>query len=251
MHSVRFISNGKVLEGSEEDGILVEIRGKSHLAAEISWLPPVSPSKIIGLVLNYRDHADELGLSVAEDPVIFLKPPSSLIGNFGDIVYPSGVKYMHYEGELAVVIGRPARKVSSKKAMDFVKGFTIANDVTVRDYISNTFRPPLKAKGFDTFCPVGPSVVSPDEAGDISNLDIRTLVNGELRQEGNTKNLIHTVPKLIEFLSDFMTLLPDDLILTGTPKGISPVHPGDRIEIEIDNLGKLTNSVVPELESAR
>jgi len=95
MHSVRFISNDKVLEGSEEDGILVETGGKSHLAAEISWLPPVSPSKIIGLVLNYRDHADELGLSVAEDPVIFLKPPSSLIGNFGSIVYPSGVKYMH------------------------------------------------------------------------------------------------------------------------------------------------------------
>ena len=110
--------------------------------------------------------------------------------------------------------------------MDFVKGFTIANDVTVRDYISNTFRPPLKAKGFDTFCPVGPSVVTPDEAGDISNLNIRTRVNGELRQQGNTKNLIHSVPKLIEFLSDFMTLLPDDLILTGTPKGISPVHPG-------------------------
>jgi len=135
--------------------------------------------------------------------------------------------------------------------LDFVKGFTIANDVTVRDYISNTFRPPLKAKGFDTFCPVGPSVVSLDEAGDISNLDIRTLVNGELRQEGNTKNLIHPVPKLIEFLSDFMTLLPDDLILTGTPKGISPVHQGDKIEIEIDSLGKLTNTVVPELESAR
>ena len=250
MRSVRFISSGKVLEGTEEDGILVETGGKSHLAAEIVWLPPVSPSKIIGLVLNYRDHADELGLSVAEDPVIFLKPPSSLVGNFGDIVYPSGVKYMHYEGELAVVIGKPARKVSSKKAMDFVKGFTIANDVTVRDYISNTFRPPLKAKGFDTFCPVGPSVVSPDDSGDISNLNIRTLVNGEIRQEGNTKNLIHPVPKLIEFLSDFMTLLPDDLILSGTPKGISPVHPGDKIEIEIDSLGKLTNTIVPELESA-
>ncbi len=250
MRFVRFVSNGKVLEGSEEDGILVETEGKSHIEAEVVWLPPATPSKIIGLVLNYRDHADELGLSISEEPVIFLKPPSSLIGNFGDIVYPSGVKYMHYEGELAVVIGKPARKVSSKRTMDFVKGFTIANDVTVRDYISNTFRPPLKAKGFDTFCPVGPSVVTPDEAGDISNLNIRTRVNGELRQQGNTKNLIHPVPKLIEFLSDFMTLLPDDLILTGTPKGISPVHPGDKIEIEIDNLGKLTNTVVPELENA-
>ncbi|HXQ93339.1 MAG TPA: fumarylacetoacetate hydrolase family protein [Nitrososphaerales archaeon] len=251
MRFVRFISNGKVLEGSDEDGILVERGGKSHVAAEVVWLPPVIPSKIIGLVLNYRDHADELGLSVSEDPVIFLKPPSSLIGNYGDIVYPSGVKYMHYEGELAVVIGKQARKVSSKKAMDFVKGFTIANDVTVRDYISNTFRPPVKAKGFDTFCPVGPSVVTQDESGDISNLNIRTRVNGELCQEGNTRSLIHNIPKLIEFLSDFMTLLPDDLILTGTPKGISPVHPGDKIEVEIDNLGTLTNIVVPELENTR
>ncbi len=246
MRFVRFNHSGKNIEGKEENGQLTDSAGKSYPLGEVVWLPPSAPSKIVGLVLNYRDHANELGLDVSEDPVIFLKPPSSLIGNNCEIVYPEGAKYVHYEGELCVVIGVPARRVEADRAMEYVKGFTIANDVTVRDFITNTFRPPVKAKGFDTFCPCGPYVVTPEEAGDVSNLRIRTYVNGEVRQDGSTADLMRSVPDLVEYLSDFMTLLPGDMILTGTPKGISPIYPGDRVEIEIDRLGKLVSTVVAE-----
>jgi 5-oxopent-3-ene-1,2,5-tricarboxylate decarboxylase / 2-hydroxyhepta-2,4-diene-1,7-dioate isomerase len=244
MRLARFLSSGKKIEGMEENGQLLDSGGNAYSPEDVTWLPPANPSKIIGFVLNYRDHANELGLNVTEDPVIFLKPPSSLIGNKEEIVYPEGIKFMHYEGELCVIIGSTARKVSASRSLEYVKGFTIANDVTVRDFITNTFRPPVKAKGFDTFCPVGPYLVTPDQAGDISHLKIRTLVNGQLRQEGTTADLMHPVPEMIEYLSNFMTLFPEDMILTGTPKGISPIHPGDKVEIEIENLGRLENPVV-------
>ncbi len=246
MRLARYLYSGKKIEGREEKGKLLAPGGEVYSFDEVTWLPPAEPSKIIGFVLNYRDHANELGLDVTEDPVIFLKPPSSLIGNKEEIEYPDGAKYLHYEGELCVVIGKTAHKVDADEASDYIKGFTIANDVTVRDFITNTFRPPVKAKGFDTFCPAGPFLVTPDQAGDITNLKIKTLVNGQLRQEGTTADLMHPVPEIIEYLSSFMTLLPDDMILTGTPKGISPIHPGDKVEIEIENLGKLENTVVSE-----
>lgn len=225
---------------------MIDPAGNRFAEDEIDFLPPVLPTKIIGLALNYKEHAGELGLNVAEEPVLFLKPPSSLIGNRGEILYPTGANYMHYEGELCAVIGKKARKVGAREAIGHVKGFTIANDVTVRDFITNTFRPPVKAKGFDTFCPVGPYLVTIDESGDGSDLTITTKVNGEIRQKGSTRELIHPVPELIEYLSDFMTLYPGDIILTGTPKGISPVKPGDEIEIEIERLGRLSNKVVSE-----
>jgi 5-oxopent-3-ene-1,2,5-tricarboxylate decarboxylase/2-hydroxyhepta-2,4-diene-1,7-dioate isomerase len=210
----------------------------------LTWLPPVEPTKMVGLVLNYADHANELGLSTSEDPILFLKPLNTLMGNRGEILYPKGVTYMHYEAELAVVIGSQATKVSKDRAFDFVKGYTIANEVTVRDYITNTFRPPVKAKGCDTFCPLGPYLVTPDEIPDVNNLELRTFVNGQLRQKGNTKDFIHSIPKVIEYVTAFMTLEPNDVILTGTPKGISPIVPGDTVEIEIDGLGRLSNKVV-------
>jgi len=246
MRFARFIHSGRLLEGKEENGNLIDSDGNSYSFESVTWLPPAEPSKIIGLVLNYRDHAKELGLAVSDDPVIFLKPPSSLIGNRGVIVYPRGVKFMHYEAELCAVIGTSAKKVKGGEALSYVRGFTIANDVTVRDFITNTFRPPVKAKGFDTFCPTGPYLVSPDEIGDVSDLKIETLVNGNIRQKGNTADMVHGVPKLIEYLSDFMTLLPGDMILTGTPEGISPINPGDKVEIEIENIGRLTNTVATE-----
>jgi 5-oxopent-3-ene-1,2,5-tricarboxylate decarboxylase / 2-hydroxyhepta-2,4-diene-1,7-dioate isomerase len=246
MRLARFLYSGRRIEGREEDGQLLDSSGNAYSPQEVTWLPPANPSKIIGFVLNYRDHANELGLNVTEDPVIFLKPPSSLIGNRGEIVYPEEIKFMHYEGELCVIMGSTAHHVSASRALEYVKGFTIANDVTVRDFITNTFRPPVKAKGFDTFCPAGPFLVTPDQAGEISDLKIRTLVNGQLRQEGTTADLMHPVPEMIEYLSGFMTLSPEDMILTGTPKGISPIHPGDKVEIEIENLGKLENTVVAE-----
>jgi len=243
------LPGGRCLEATLEanNNKLLCSDGMEYSFDQVTWLPPVRPTKMVGLVLNYADHANELGLTApSEDPVLLLKPLNTLIGNNGSIVYPRGAKFVHYEAELAVVIGRQARRVRAEKVKDYIKGYTIANDVTVRDYITNTFRPPVRAKGFDTFCPVGPFLVTPDEIPDASNLKLQTYVNGELKQQGSTKDFIHPIPKLIEFITSFMTLEDGDLILTGTPKGISPIVPGDTVEIEIDHLGTLSNTVVPE-----
>ena len=246
MHLARFVSGGRIVHGWQEEGKLFAPGGMEYDPEAVSWLPPLVPSKIVGLALNYGDHATELGLQTTEDPILFLKPPSSLVGHRGDIIYPEEAKYMHYEAELAVVIGMAARKVQREKAMDYVRGFTIANDITVRDFITNMFRPPVKAKGFDTFCPLGPVVTTSEEIADCGKLEITTRVNGEVKQQGNTKNLLHSVPELIQYITQFMTLEPDDVLLTGTPKGISPLSPGDRVEVNIENLGTLSNTVVSE-----
>jgi 5-oxopent-3-ene-1,2,5-tricarboxylate decarboxylase / 2-hydroxyhepta-2,4-diene-1,7-dioate isomerase len=230
----------------EREENLLGSDGCSYDPVKVAWLPPVSPTKIIGLVLNYSDHANELGLETAKEPVLLFKPNNTLVGHLGNIIYPRGATYMHYEAELVVVVGRECRRVKASNANNYIKGYTIGNDVTVRDYITNTFRPPIKAKGFDTFLPLGPCLVTSDELGEVSNLNLRTKVNGEVRQEGNTKNLLHPVPELIEYISDFMTLEEDDLILTGTPKGISSIKPRDSVEISIDNIGTLRNTVVAE-----
>lgn len=246
MKLVRFSVGNEEHSGSYEDGMLQDEEGRVHRPEDVIWLPPATPSKIIGLVLNYREHADELGLKAEENPVLFLKPNSSLIGHLGNIVYPSSATHVHYEGELAVVIGRKGRRIGKSEAMEYVSGFTIANDITARDFITNTFRPPVKAKGFDTFCPVGPWVSTKDEVGDGSDLSISTSVNGKVVQQGRTSLFMRSIPEVIEFVSEFMTLLPDDLILTGTPKGISPLHPGDRVDITIERIGTLSNGVVSE-----
>jgi 5-oxopent-3-ene-1,2,5-tricarboxylate decarboxylase/2-hydroxyhepta-2,4-diene-1,7-dioate isomerase len=242
----RFIHGGKILDGRIEDGKLVGNDGSTYSDDAITWLPPAIPNNIIGLVLNYADHADELGLSPSNDPIIFLKPTSTLVGHLAPVILPLGAKYVHYEGELAVVIGKNARHVGAREALDYVVGYTIANDVTVRDYITNTFRPPVRAKGFDTFCPLGPFLVSKDEVPDSGNLSIVTKVNGVAKQSGNTKMFLHPLEKVIEFITSFMTLKPGDVILTGTPKGISPLAPGDEVQVTIESLGTLTNRVAQE-----
>ncbi|HWE62906.1 MAG TPA: fumarylacetoacetate hydrolase family protein, partial [Chloroflexota bacterium] len=160
-------------------------------------------------------------------------------------VAPANVQYMHYEAELGVVIGRAGRGIAPEEAMNHVGGYTIVNDVTVRDFVTNMYRPPVKAKGFDTFGPIGPWLVE-DEIADPHQLDIRTFVNGELRQQGNTRDMIFTIPRIIAYISEFMTLQPGDMILTGTPKGISHIYPGDTVRIEIDGLGALENPIVAE-----
>jgi len=246
MQLARFIAGGRLLNGTLDINRLIGSDGNTYDPDKVVWLPPASPTKIVGLVLNYSDHANELGLTTASEPVLFFKPNNTLLGHLGNIVYPKGATYMHYEAELVVVMARQCRRVRAANAKDFVKGYTIGNDVTVRDFITNTFRPPIKAKGFDTFLPLGPCVVTTDELEDVSNLNLVTRVNGEVRQEGNTKDLMHSVPELIEFITEFMTLEEDDLILTGTPKGISPIKPGDKVEISIDNIGTLRNSVIAE-----
>lgn len=208
------------------------------------WCSPIVPNTIIGLALNYADHADELGLERPKEPVLFIKPNSSLIGHQAPVYYPDGATYMHYENELAVVIGKTGKHISENDAMDYVAGYTICNDVTVRDFVNNFYRPPVRAKGHDTFGPIGPFFVDKEDIPDITNLELRSYVDGELRQQGNTKDLIFTVPEIIAFISSFKTIEPGDVILTGTPKGISHVNPGNVMRLEIEGIGALENHVL-------
>ena len=246
MKTVRFLKDGRVHTGSVQNGPIRDEAGLTHDPAGVTHLLPFRPGKVIGLVLSYRGHAGELGLEQPKEPVTFIKPNSSLVPHGAPVVYPEGSEYMHYECELAVVIGSAARNVEAEDAMDHVLGYTIANDVTVRDYVGNLFRPPMKAKGWDTFGPMGPYLVSKDEVPDPHDLELKTYVNGELRQQGSTKDLIFSIPETIEFLTRFMTLEPYDVILTGTPEGLSHVHPGDTMRLEIDGLGQLENPVKEE-----
>lgn len=247
MRLVRFSVAGQLHSGVvDPDGNLRSSQGERYNPDEVVWLPPVEPSKVIGLALNYAEHASELQMAPPDEPALFFKPISSLVGNGAPIIYPSGVDYMHYEVELAVVIGKRCRKVSRQDADQVIAGYTIANDVTVRDYVGNFYRPPVRAKGYDSFGPVGPTLVTPNEIPDASKLELRAFVNGELRQKGNTTSLIKSVPELIEFISQIMTLEEGDMIWTGTPKGISHVYPGDVIRLEIDGLGVLENPVIAE-----
>lgn len=189
----------------------------------------LKPTKIICVGLNYRDHAAELKMPLPKVPIIFLKPPSSLIFHQQSIIYPSMSHEVHYEGELAIVM----------KSKDQVLGYTCANDVTARD-LQNIDGQWTRAKGFDTFCALGPEIV---QLNDPNNLNIRTLLNGEVKQSSNTSNMIFKVDYLIDFISQIMTLEPEDVILTGTPPGVGPMQKGDQVIVEIEGIGKLTNRV--------
>ncbi len=251
MKSVRFEVGGKILEGIvRNDGQLASRGGTVYAPQDVVWLPPVVPSKAIGLALNYRDHAEELQMKSPEEPALFFKPPSSLVGHGAPVIAPAGVEYMHYEVELVVVIGRRCRNVQAAHVREYIGGYTIGNDVTVRDFVKNFYRPPVRAKGYDTFGPLGPYLVSPDEIPDPGSIELRAFVNGELRQHGNTSQLLRPIPELIEYISMIMTLEPGDLIWTGTPRGISHVFPGDVMRLEIDGLGVLENPVIAEITAA-
>ncbi len=245
MRLARFSANGLTLSGRYENDQLVVENGGVFDPGDVVWLPPVAPgSKMIGLALNYSDHAAELKLDLPPQPVLFNKNPNTLLGHRGEIVAPPNIEYMHYENELVVVIGQRCRRVKAEQALGVVQGYTIGNDVTIRDFVTNWYRPPVKAKNFDTFGPLGPWLVTADELPDPSALALRTYVNGELRQAGNTRDLIHTIPALIEYITDFMTLEPGDMIWTGTPKGIAHIVPGDSLRLEIEGIGALENRVV-------
>lgn len=247
MRIARFVANGRIHEGEVLEDRVIDEAGRGYAQSAITWLPPVSPTKVVGLVLNYADHAKELGLDTPTDPVLFFKPLTSLIGHGAQIIRPAGATQLHYEVELGVVIGRRCRKVKAANAVDVIRGYMVGNDVTARDYITNYFRPPVKAKGYDTFGPLGPWVVI-DEDIDPDNVELRAYVNGELRQQGHTSNLIHKVGPIIEYISEFMTLEPNDVILTGTPEGISYVQPGDVLRVEAVGIGALENPVAAEEE---
>ena len=229
----------------KEPGVFEDVAGRAYDEAAAEFLPPVEPTKVIALALNYAEHATELEMAEPEEPALFFKSPNTWVGHRHPVVRPSGTKYMHYEVELAVAIGRRCRRALARDAMDYVGGYTIANDLVVRDYVTNLFRPPLRGKCWDTFCPLGPYLVE-GEVKDPNELGLRAFVNGELRQSGSTAGMIRKIPELIEYTSAFMTLEPGDLLLTGTPRGVSHVYAGDLMRLEIDGLGALENRVVDE-----
>lgn len=198
------------------------------------------PGKIIGIGQNYRAHAAEMGKGIPEEPLMFLKPPSAIGFDGAPIERPSGYERVDYEGELGVVIGKRAQRVSRANALDFVRGFTCVNDVTVRD-LQKKDGQWTRAKGFDTFCPIGPRVVP---GLDPTNLRITTRVNGVVKQDSSTSDMIFDVATLIEFVSRHMTLEPGDLITTGTPSGVGNLNVGDVVEVEIAGIGVLRNPVI-------
>jgi 2-keto-4-pentenoate hydratase/2-oxohepta-3-ene-1,7-dioic acid hydratase in catechol pathway len=200
----------------------------------------IRPSKIVAVGRNYVAHARELGHEVPTEPLIFLKPPSAVVGDGDEVVYPPQTRNLHHEAELAVVIGRECRNVTETEALGYVRGYTCANDVTARD-LQEQDDQWTRAKGFDTFCPLGPRVVDGLDPGDLT---VRMRVNGELRQDGRTADMLFPVPVLVSYISGIMTLLPGDVILTGTPPGVGSVQRGDLMEVEIDGIGILRNRVV-------
>jgi len=218
----------------------------------VVWLPPVvNLGSIIALGLNYADHAKELAFGAQDEPLAFLKGPNTLIGHRGQTRRPTGVDFMHYECELAVVIGRRAHRVKRLDALACVAGYTIANDYAIRDYLENYYRPNLRVKNRDGCTALGPWLVDAADVPDPGALALRTTVNGRVTQQGNTRDLITDIPELIEYLSSFMTLGAGDVILTGTPEGVVDVQPGDEVVCEIDGLGRLVNTIVDDTAFGR
>ncbi len=208
--------------------------------------PTLRPSKIVCVGRNYAAHAAELGNDVPAEPILFLKPPSALIGPGEAIVLPPGAGRVDYEGEVGVLIGRRASRVREKEALDFVKGIVPVNDVTARE-LQRMDSQWTRAKGFDTFCPVGDPV--PPEKVDLERLTVVTRLNGEERQRGRADQMVFSIPFLISFISHIMTLEPGDLVATGTPEGIGPLAEGDVVEVELPGLSSLVNPVLAGKES--
>lgn len=215
----------------------------SILAADCQLLAPVVPGKIVCVGRNYAAHARELGNEVPTEPKLFLKPPSSIVGPDAAIIRPTYMSQLiHHEGELAVVLGRRLQRASRQEAAAAVFGYSIANDVTARD-IQRAEGIFTRAKGFDTFCPLGPCVVTADAVGDPQNLSISVQVDGEIRQQGATADMVFAVYDLLSWISSVMTLEAGDVVLTGTPEGVGPLEPGNLVSIEISGIGRLENRV--------
>jgi len=213
-----------------------------HKLTDVQMLAPVTPSKIVCVGRNYAEHAAELGNEVPSEPLIFLKPPTTVIGSGDAVVYPGISERVDHEGELGVVIGRRCRNVAEVDALTYVFGYTVANDVTARDLQTKDGQW-SRAKGFDTFAPVGPWI---DTTFNPTNRTLRCLVNGVVRQQSTTALMVYSISRIIAHVSRFMTLEPGDLILTGTPSGIGPVQPGDVMTVEIEGLGSISNPVIAE-----
>ncbi|TLS36888.1 fumarylacetoacetate hydrolase family protein [Pseudalkalibacillus caeni] len=244
MKQTRVAYAGGIYHATEaEEGLKLQ-DGRIVAEEEVVWLPPVQPRTVFALGLNYSDHASELSFNAPEEPLVFLKGPNTFVGHRSVTRRPSDVTNMHYECELAVVIGSQARKVKREDAYEYVAGYTVANDYAFRDYLENYYRPNLRVKNRDNCTPIGPWLVSADQISDPMNLSLKTYVNGEITQEGSTKDMIFGIPELIEYLSSFMTLSPGDVILTGTPKGTVDTKVGDEVITEIEGVGRLKNTIV-------
>jgi 2-keto-4-pentenoate hydratase/2-oxohepta-3-ene-1,7-dioic acid hydratase in catechol pathway len=218
----------------------IQFTGERQPLADVRLTAPILPSKVIAIGKNYAEHAREMGGEAPEQPVMFMKPSTSVIGQREAIVHPPLSERVDYEGELAVVIGRLCKEVPAARAAEVILGYTCANDVTARD-LQKVDGQWTRAKGFDTFCPLGPWI---ETELDPSDLAISTTVNGEVRQDSRTSKLLHDVPALVEFVTNVMTLLPGDIILTGTPEGVGPLKVDDEVSVTVENIGTLTNQVV-------
>lgn len=249
MKLVRFHVKGKPACGIVNGDEVVELEGDffalwktlkaRHSLSQIQLLPPCSPSKVVAVGLNYRDHAEELGFAIPDEPIIFLKPATTVIGPGEAVIYPEMSSRVDYEAELGVVIKDRIKNINPHDAPDHILGYTCANDVTARD-LQKKDGQWTRAKSFDTFCPVGPWIetdLNPDD------LLVEAHLNGERKQSSRTSEFIFDVPYLVSFISKIMTLYPGDLIITGTPSGIGPMRPGDEIEVRIEGIGSLKNVV--------
>lgn len=222
----------------------VQLTQEEHKLADVRLLAPVLPrSKVVGIGRNYAKHAAEMGNDLPTEPLMFLKPNTSVVGPGDPVFYPRQSHEVHFEGELAVVIGRICRDVPPEQATDVIFGYTAANDVTARD-LQRGDGQWARAKGFDSFCPLGPWIETDLDPHDFTEgRAVRTWVNGELKQDGSTSDLIFDVPTLVAHVSAAMTLLPGDVILTGTPDGVGPIVPGDEVEVFVGGIGNLANQV--------
>jgi 2-keto-4-pentenoate hydratase/2-oxohepta-3-ene-1,7-dioic acid hydratase in catechol pathway len=221
----------------------VKLTGERKDLDGVRLLAPVIPrSKIVAVGRNYAAHAAEMGDEVPKTPLTFFKPNTSVIGPGEPIIYPTASRQVSYEGELAVVIGRICKEVPISRVPEVIFGYTVANDVTARD-LQRTDGQWARAKGYDTFCPLGPWITTHQKLEEAAALAIRTSLDGEPRQDGNTKDMIFTIPELVAYISSYTTLLPGDVILTGTPSGVGPMVPGQVVSIEIEGIGTLTNPV--------
>jgi 2-keto-4-pentenoate hydratase/2-oxohepta-3-ene-1,7-dioic acid hydratase in catechol pathway len=209
---------------------------------EVKVVPPVQPGKIVAVGMNYEGHIREMGHEMPSTPLIFLKAPSTVIGQGNNIVLPPESELVHFEGELGVVIGKKCRRVTRDKAAQFILGYTIVNDVTARDLQRKDVQF-SRAKSFDTFCPLGPWL---ETDMDPENVRITTVVNSQVRQDGQTSDMLFPPAVLLEFISSVMTLFPGDLIATGTPAGVGTLSPGDEVSIAVEGIGVLTNNVIKE-----
>ena len=255
MRIVRFELTGRtgygILEG-EKISVLWSTPfgdGLKNTVGEIASLPavkllaPCEPTKIVALGLNYRDHAAEFGHPLPEEPLLFMKPSTAVIGPDEDIIYPAMSRRVDYEAELAVVIGKTARHVKEEDVRDYVLGYTCINDVTARD-LQKKDGQFTRSKSFDTFAPLGPWIET--AIPDPDNLTVEAFLNGERRQHSSTRNLVFPVGALVSFISRIMTLLPGDVIATGTPAGVGAMQPGDVVEIRVEGIGTLRNRLVAE-----